>query len=78
MPSVMHISNWDRLDSEPEKITREEFERGYAERSRLTLYEYHRYLKTLPCDCGEEDCEGWQVVHMRTWKAQQREARRRK
>lgn len=78
MPSVMDISNWERLDGAPEKITRAEFERGYAERSRLSFDEFHRYLKALPCDCGEEDCEGWQAISMRTWKAEQRETSRRK
>jgi len=46
------------------KLTRDEFERRYAERSGITvaeLYALGRYA--LPCDCGEPGCEGWQMAH---------------
>ena len=41
-----------------------EFEEGYAQRSEVTvewLHEHGRY--GVPCDCGEELCEGWQMLH---------------
>lgn len=40
-------------------MTREEFERGYAERSGMTLVEYQEHFLTLPCDCAYENCRGW-------------------
>lgn len=42
-------------------ISPEEFERGYAERSGVTiewLREQGRIVTT--CDCGDDGCEGWQ------------------
>lgn len=73
--SSMPISDWDKLDG---KVSKQAFELGYAERSNLTLEEFRRWLIALPCECGEEDCEGWQAVSLRTWKREQREARRSK
>jgi hypothetical protein len=43
-------------------MTREEFEQQYAERSGITVEELRIYRTVLPCDCGEEGCEGWQMV----------------
>lgn len=43
-------------------MTKEEFEKGYCERSGITLEEYHETQVTLPCSCGYEDCEGWAVI----------------
>lgn len=47
-------------------MTREEFEQGYAERSGVSvewLREHGREAR--PCDCGEDICEGWQMVHVK-------------
>ena len=43
------------------RITAEEFERQYAERSGVTV-DWLRALGRIvaPCDCGEEGYEGWQ------------------
>lgn len=42
-------------------MTRIEFERGYAERSGITVK--HGYelglFPAVPCTCGDESCEGW-------------------
>lgn len=45
-------------------MTKEEFERGYCERSEITIHEYHNdyNLITLPCTCGKDGCEGWAAV----------------
>lgn len=41
----------------------DEFEQGYAERSRLTVAELRAMGRTVaPCGCGEPDCPGWQSV----------------
>lgn len=41
-----------------------EFERGYAERSGLTIDRLHALgLRGEPCDCDYEKCEGWQMFH---------------
>lgn len=44
-------------------MTREEFERGYATLSAVTVdYLYSKGLRAYPCDCSEEGCEGWQML----------------
>ncbi|PHA03006.1 hypothetical protein COE51_01295 [Bacillus pseudomycoides] len=45
-------------------MTKEEFENGYCQRSGITVEEYNNEfnLITLPCDCGEDGCEGWAAV----------------
>lgn len=43
-------------------MTKEEFEKGYCERSGITIEFYNKYKVTLPCACGEEDCEGWAAM----------------
>ncbi len=41
-------------------LSKEEFEKGYAERSHLTLEELHNLgLFPVLCDCGDENCKGW-------------------
>lgn len=47
-------------------MTRDEFAKAYADRSGLTV-ESLRELgrEARPCDCGEEGCEGWQMVNVR-------------
>jgi len=42
----------------------EGFEIQYAERSGVTVEWLHiggRWAE--PCDCGDESCEGWQMIH---------------
>jgi hypothetical protein len=48
-------------------MTKEEFEKGYCERSEITIDEYHDdyNLITLPCNCGNATCEGWAAVDNR-------------
>ena len=46
-------------------MTREDFENGYAERSGVTvewLHEQNQYA--IPCDCGDDLCQGWQMVNL--------------
>lgn len=46
-----------------DKMTKEEFEKGYAERSDLTLERLHELgMKGAPCDCFEDICQGWQML----------------
>jgi hypothetical protein len=41
-----------------------EFERRYAERSRITVEDLHRWGRYAePCECGDPMCEGWQMGH---------------
>ena len=45
-------------------MTKDEFEQGYAERSGVTV----EWLRdndycAFPCDCEEDGCNGWQMVH---------------
>ena len=45
-------------------MTKDEFERQYAERSGATVEWLHdEGLSAIPCDCGEAGCEGWQMIH---------------
>jgi hypothetical protein len=48
-------------------MKKEEFEKRYCERSGITIDEYHNgyNLITLPCHCGQENCEGWAAVDNR-------------
>ncbi|MDE2097730.1 MAG: hypothetical protein KGL39_10815 [Patescibacteria group bacterium] len=47
-------------------ITREEFERQFAARSGLSVAELSVLgLSVFPCPCGEDDCQGWQMVGKR-------------
>lgn len=43
--------------------TPEDFERDYAERSGMSVAELRAAGQiVLPCDCGEKECLGWQMV----------------
>jgi len=43
--------------------TKEEFEKGYIERSKISEEYYHVTHTTLPCTrCGFEECTGWAAV----------------
>lgn len=46
-------------------LSAEEFERRYAERSKVTverLRELGRVVRA--CDCGDPDCKGWQSISL--------------
>jgi hypothetical protein len=44
----------------------EAFERAYAERSNMTVERLHAWGRFgAPCDCGDESCEGFQMLYMR-------------
>lgn len=41
-------------------MTKEQFEKRYTSKSGLTIEElWSTGLHGIPCDCGEEGCEGW-------------------
>lgn len=51
--------------SEAPKITREEFVAGYTKRSGMALEQLaERGRVPMPCDCGEDCCQGWQMAHV--------------
>ncbi|HET8695761.1 MAG TPA: hypothetical protein VFM33_13900 [Aquabacterium sp.] len=43
-------------------MTKDEFIKGYAERSRATVAEVMTGMVALPCDCGDDHCQGWAMV----------------
>lgn len=43
-------------------ITREDFERAYAERSGVTVSWLRASRAVRPCTCGDDSCEGWQSL----------------
>ena len=46
-------------------MTKDEFEKGYAERSGVTVEWLHSMGQwAIPCDCGDEGCHGWQMAHL--------------
>lgn len=49
-------------------MTKDEFERQYAERSGTTV-DFLRSIGRLaePCNCGEDECQGWQMAHREEW-----------
>ena len=43
-------------------MTKDEFEKGYAKRSGITVERLGELgLFALPCDCGEDGCKGWRT-----------------
>lgn len=49
------------------KITADEFERGYAERSGISVERLRAIGRVVrPCSCEADDCEGWQSVSFET------------
>ena len=53
-------------------MTKEEFEKGYAERSGVTVEWLHsKGQGAVPCNCDYELCDGWQMVDLQNY-AQQR------
>ncbi len=45
-------------------LTAAEFERGYAERSGLSVERLHQLgFYAEPCECGDSICEGWAMGH---------------
>lgn len=47
-------------------VTLEQFEERYARESGVTVEWLHENgSEGRPCDCDYEDCEGWQMVHIR-------------
>ena len=43
-------------------MNKAEFEKGYCERSFISLEQYRRWKVTMPCECDSEDCEGWAAI----------------
>lgn len=53
-------------------MTREEFEKAYEEGGGMTIEELRSWgLVTIPCNCGEEGCEGWRMEHVMMLKAEE-------
>lgn len=44
------------------QISYNEFEDNYTTRSNITKEQYNRWKVTLPCDCGENGCQGWAAI----------------
>ena len=43
---------------------RDEFEAQYAARSGVTVAQLHAYGRYAePCNCGNDECEGWAMGH---------------
>jgi hypothetical protein len=45
-------------------MTRDEFIAGYCERSGVTWEWLSQRRTAIPCDCGEPECEGWQMGYI--------------
>jgi hypothetical protein len=46
-------------------MTKDEFEQMYAKRSGVTVEWLHDHNRIgLPCSCGINGCEGWQMAHL--------------
>ncbi len=43
-------------------ITKEEFKKGYCDRSKITLEKYDKHFVALPCGCDCDGCEGWATI----------------
>lgn len=42
-------------------LTKEQFEQGIADKKGITVEQLRTAVQVLPCECGEPDCQGWQV-----------------
>lgn len=48
-------------------MTSEEFERGYAEWSGVTVEQLRAMGRIVrPCVCGEDSCPGWQSINRKS------------
>jgi len=46
-------------------MTKEEFEKGYAERSGVPIEWFHAHdHHGIPCDCAEDGCPGWRMAYI--------------
>lgn len=45
-------------------MTREEFIAAYCRRSDVQWEWLRQYRDAIPCNCGEPECEGWQMVRL--------------
>jgi len=43
-------------------MTKEEFISNYCKRSKISWEELSKTQVILPCDCGDDYCQGWQMV----------------
>lgn len=44
-------------------MTKDEFEKEYALRSKVSVEWLHQQGQiAMPCDCGETGCEGWKMT----------------
>jgi hypothetical protein len=43
-------------------MTRDEFIAGYCAASKVTWEWLRQYRDAVPCDCGDEICEGWAMI----------------
>lgn len=53
-------------------LTAEEFEAGYAARSKRTVEELRAIGRVVkPCECGDDGCQGWQSTTEARWAEEQ-------
>lgn len=46
-------------------MSKDEFEQGYAERSKISIEKLHELRgHAVSCDCDEPECDGWQMGFM--------------
>lgn len=52
------------MATKPTFQTAEEFEQWYAANSGVSVELLHKWgMRGAPCDCGDEICTGWQMLH---------------
>lgn len=44
------------------KMTKDQFERGYAERSGMAVEELRKHMVAKRCACGDPSCRGWRMA----------------
>jgi len=55
-------------------MTKDEFEKDIAEIIGTSVECLRAYQKVIPCDCGEEDCRGWQMANLTEYEVKYGEA----
>jgi len=52
------------VNKELQEMTRDEFEKQYADKSGVTIEWLHEQGQfASPCYCGEEGCDGWKIIN---------------
>jgi len=56
------FSTWLEQEEGVDYAGMAKFEKDYCEKSEISINYYNEEFVTLPCNCGQKDCNGWACV----------------